>query len=465
MIFENPIFWVGPLVGAILGGLGVWLWLRGQLAVAQNQFQSQAQSLDQTSKALQETVKKLESVSSEKQDLLLHLARRDTEIEERDQAHQEKLAALSKINSELDQRFQSMAAEALKSNNSSFLEMAQVALAKHQQAAAADLAQRQQAIDQLLQPMAETLRQMEKSQVEAAGRLDAELKNMVIGQNQVQKEAAKLVNALRAAPKTRGRWGEQSLKRVMEMAGMSEHVDFDLEVSHERDERKLRPDAIVHLPGGRSIVVDSKVAATAYLEALEEPDEILREAHFKRHAQQLRTHMNQLASKDYWDGLTNTPDFVAMFIANENFYTAALEQDPNLFEDAFAKKVLMVTPTTLLAMVKAVAYGWRQEKVGQNAKMIADMGAELYKRLQTMGGNIASLQKHIDGMVKSYNAFAGSLDTRVLPYARRFAQLDVVKVEELPVTPQVDTITRDLSHNADLLPLTSSNTSHSGNVD
>jgi DNA recombination protein RmuC len=275
--------------------------------------------------------------------------------------------------------------------------------------------------------------------------LSEEMKSLVQMQADASAQTRKLVNALQAAPKTRGRWGEHQLHNVMELSGMSAHVDFLPEQTIAGDDGRLRPDVIIRLPGDRRIVVDAKTSMAGYLDAVEAVDDETREAHLAAHARQLRTHMRQLASKQYWDALPCTPDFVAMFIPGENFYAAAIERDPLLFENAIENKVLIVTPTTLIALAKAIAIGWRQEKIAENARHIGELGRELYRRLATMGNHVAGVGAGLDGAVKRYNDLVGSLESRVMPQARRFTELEVEGTREpLPELRPVDTLTREI---------------------
>ncbi len=354
-------------------------------------------------------------------------------LEAREAAVAKEREALVALRGELEEKFKALANETFKASQKSFLELAEEAFKRHSGSAKADLEKREQAIAQLLAPVKESLTRyeehlakIEKARNEAYGSLSAELKNVLEAQAGVKAEAARLVNALRAQPKTRGRWGEQQLQNVMELAGMSEHVDFTTQTSFaDTDDRRLMPDAVIRLPGGRSIVVDAKTSLSAYFDAIDEVDEEAREAYLVKHAREIRAHVKQLGAKSYWQALEETPDFVAMFIPGENFFAAAIERDPELFEDAIANRVLIVTPTTLIALAKAVAFGWRQEAMAENARHVAALGRDLYKRLATMGEHVARTGKGLESAVKAYNAMIGSLESMVLPQARRFRELKV----------------------------------------
>ncbi|MBX3497817.1 MAG: DNA recombination protein RmuC [Alphaproteobacteria bacterium] len=375
-------------------------------------------------------------------------------------AHAEKTAALTALREDIDARLKAMADAALGQSQSRLIELAEQLLKNHHASSEADLAKRQVAIDQLVKPVAETLEayqkrlaELEQRNAQTYGALSAELKNVVAGQESVRGEAARLTQALRAAPKTRGRWGEQQLRRVMELAGMSEHVDFVLEHSVATESGRLRPDAIIRLPGGRSIVVDAKTSLSAYLEAIDAADEAVRDGKLVEHARQIRQHVALLAAKDYWSQFEDAPDFVAMFVPGENFYSAAAERDPDLFEFAISRRVLVCTPTTLVALAKAVAYGWGQVKANENAAEIARLGNELYGRLAVMAEPIVSLGKSLEGAAAHYNRFIGSMEGRVFPTARQIRQLSPGdSPRPLPDLKEIETAVRQPRTDGDLLP-------------
>ena len=348
------------------------------------------------------------------------------------EAHEARIAALTTLRGDFEQTMKSLAADALQQSQESFLGLANEVFDKHHKGAAATLDQRQKDIAALLAPIGKTLddykaglAEIEKARAAAYGGLSEEMRALVSMQADASAQTRKLVNALQAAPKTRGRWGEHQLHNVMELSGMSAYVDFLPEQTIDGDDGRLRPDVIIRLPGERRIVVDAKTSMAAYLDAVEATDDDTREAHLVLHARQLRTHMKLLSGKAYWDALPCTPDFVAMFIPGENFYAAAIERDPLLFENAIENKVLIVTPTTLIALAKAIAVGWRQEKIAENARHVGELGRELYKRLAVMGDHVGRLGAGLDNAVKHYNNFVGSLESRVLPQARKFTELDV----------------------------------------
>jgi DNA recombination protein RmuC len=383
----------------------------------------------------------------------------ETQLAEQEQSHRHQVEALTAIRGEIEKDLKNIASDSLRANQATFLELANEVLEKHKDGAVADLDARRVAVEALVSPVREALQacqanltELEKARAQAYGSLSAELKTVVETQNAVRSETSKLVNALRAAPKTRGRWGEHTLRNVLELAGLSAFCDFTAEQSYVREGALSRPDVVIRLPGGRSIVVDAKASMTAYLDAVDAVEEVERERHLLLHAAHLRSQVKQLAGKSYWDGLIETPDFVVMFVPGDNFYAAAAERDPDLFEFAAAQRVLIVTPATLIALAKAVAYGWRQEKVAENAKRVHDLGRDLYKRLSTMGEHVTGLGKNLAASIRKYNDFIGSLEGSVMPQARRFHELEVEgTATEIAALPPVEIEPRALRSDRDIV--------------
>ena len=366
-------------------------------------------------------------------------------------ANEEKIALLSQMTEELRESFQALSAEALKSNNQAFLHLAQSTLEKFQSEAKGDLELRQQAVENLVAPIGESLkkvddqiRQMESTRDQAYGTLTNQISSLINTQEQLKSETGNLVRALRT-PTVRGQWGEIQLRRVVEIAGMLPYCDFVEQETVHTSTGRLRPDMIVKLPGGKNIVIDVKTPLQAYLEAAEATDDELRRQKLQDHARQVRTHMSQLSSKLYQEQFEPTPEFVVMFLPGEAFFSAALEQDSGLIERGVAQKVIPASPTTLIALLKAVAYGWNQEKLARNAQEISALGKELHDRLRLLGAHIDNVGKGLDRAVESYNKAVGSLESRVMVSARKFVELGAPVTDEIVELTPIETTTRNLT--------------------
>jgi len=352
-------------------------------------------------------------------------------------------AMLVRTDAQLRELFGSQAAEALQRNGEAVIKLAEAQFAKTATAAGGDLAQRQQAIDALVSPLRESLVKVQQQLAEAEkGRAtsDTALREQVLAMShaseQVRSETSQLVTALRA-PQIRGRWGEMQLERVVEAAGMTEHVDYETQASVTADDGSVqRPDLVVRLCGGKNVVVDSKVAFSAYLEAMEARDEATHDDRMKAHAKHLRAHIDSLSAKAYWERFSPTPEFVVCFVPADAFLDGALREEPTLLEYAFGKNVVLATPSTLVALLRTVAYSWRQEALAANAAEVHTLGRELYQRLSTMGGHIDKLGRSLGSAVSSYNQTVSSLESRVLVTARRMSDLKVVGPADLLDTPK-----------------------------
>lgn len=434
--------------GAALGLIIAWLTLRTRAAV----LEERANTLD---RALNDASGKLTAERSATGTLSKQVASLTSTLQEERKTNQEKVDLLSRATTDLTRAFQALASEALKSNNESFLQLANESLAKFQSKAKGDLEAREKAVADLVSPIKDALtqvdskiQQIEGDRKEAYGTLTEQVRSLMGTQEQLRDETGNLVRALRT-PAVRGRWGEIQLKRVVEMAGMLAYCDFSEQTTVQAEEGRIRPDLIVKLPGGKTVVVDAKTPLEAYLRAVESTDDTIRLAHMKMHAQQVRTHMSRLAQKSYWEQFDSSPEFVVMFLPGEMFFSAALEQDPGLIEEGVNQRVIPASPTTLIALLRAVAFGWRQEKLARNAQEISTLGKELHDRLRSLSAHLETVGKGLDRAVESYNKAVGTLESRVLVSARKFSELGVAVTQEIPDVEPIETTTRTLTFDWD----------------
>jgi len=377
-----------------------------------------------------------------------------TTLEMERAAQTDKLASLKQAQelarSQLTETFGHLSSQALKQNNEEFLKLAQENLKQFQNKAQGEFAQKEQAIDNLIKPIKAALEKTEKQihsmeheRKEAYGALTQHLETMTQTQQALQGETRNLVKALRR-PEVRGQWGEMTLKRLAELAGMVEHCDFYEQEHTQTEDGAMRPDMIVRMPGGREIVVDVKTPLDAYLSAVEATDEKEREVHLARHTKNVRKRVQELAIKGYWNQFKNSPEFVVLFIPGDQFLSAALDNDYSLLEDAMQQKVILATPTSFVALLRAVAYGWRQESLAENAQHIREVGEDLYARLATFAEHLSKVGKNLNNSVQHYNKAVASFDTRVLPGARKFTEMGISSKKTVENIDQIETTTRNI---------------------
>jgi DNA recombination protein RmuC len=377
------------------------------------------------------------------------VARLQTALDKERAAHAEQLQLWQRAEASFRDTFSALSAQALSRNNEAFLQLAETRLRQARTEAVADVDARKKAIEDLLTPMAKTLERVDAEVRDAERRRHQESASLLqrvatldVNSRELQAETRRLVDALKR-PGVRGRWGELQLKRVVELAGMTEHCDFTEQQTVTGNDRRIRPDVIIQLPGGKTVIVDAKVPLDAYLRALEAPDETARQALLADHARQVRNHLTQLGSKSYFSDVTGSPEFVVMFLPGEMFFGAALEQDPSLIEFGVERKVIPASPTTLIALLRAVAYGWQQEAMEENARQICELGRNLYDSVRTLAGHFSDLGARLNSSLDAYNKAVGSLERNVLVKARRFKDLqaapngeDIERIEPLDRVPR-----------------------------
>ncbi len=375
----------------------------------------------------------------------------ETRIKDQDELQRERDAAFEVATGRLATAFSELANKSLKSNSENFLRLAEQNLATQQEKAKRELGDRELAIENLVKPMRDALQQsqqqitdLEKARSEAYGSIKTQLESMQDSQQSLAQETQNLVNALRR-PEVRGRWGEITLRRLVELAGMVEHCDFQEQVhSVDDDDNIIRPDMIVRMPDQRELVVDVKTPLDAYLEAVEAKDDTQRKLALKRHARNVRQHIRKLAGKSYWEQFSRSPEFVILFIPGDQFLSAALDEDPELIESALSQQIILATPTSFVALLKAVAYGWRQLSLADNAQEIRQLAEDLYGRLRAFAGHMNKVGKQLASSVEHYNRAVGSLERKVLPGARKFVELGIRPKKEIEQIEPLEALPRTM---------------------
>ena len=415
----NPL-WIeigGPALaaGLLLGGLVTWLIFRSR------------------QRRLQESVESL-----------------NDRLKDQDALQAERESAFEAATSRLAKAFSDLSNQSLKANSENFLRLAEQNLGAQHERAKRELGDREQAVENLVKPIKDALHQsqtqiaaLEKSRSEAYGGIKSQLETMQINQLSLTQETQNLVNALRR-PEVRGRWGEITLRRLVELAGMVEHCDFQEQVHTSNDEKIIRPDMIVRMPDHRELVVDVKTPLDAYLEAIEAKDDKQRKLGLERHARNVRDHIRKLASKTYWEQFSKSPEFVILFIPGDQFLSAALNEDPDLIEYSLSEQIILATPTSFVALLKAVAYGWRQLALADNAQEIRKLAEDLYGRLTAFAGHMNKVGKQLASSVENYNRAVGSLERKVLPGARKFVELGIRPKKEIEQLEPLESLPRTM---------------------
>ncbi|MCZ6537981.1 MAG: DNA recombination protein RmuC [Gammaproteobacteria bacterium] len=374
----------------------------------------------------------------------------EAQLKSQDQLREEREEALKQAETRLAASMIEQTGKSFREHSETFLKLAKENLGGHQEKAHGRMKAKEKAIEALIKPVAEALKKteeqllrIEKERKEAYGSIYKELETVSRSQQALQEETQNLVNALRR-PEVRGQWGELTLRRVVELAGMVEHCDFSEQSQIDGDDGSIRPDMIIHLSEGRTLVVDVKTPLDAYLEATAAKDAKSREVALKRHARHVRERVRELSSKNYWSQFDGSPEFVILFVPGEQFLSAALDMEPNLNEEAIKQKVLLTTPNSLVALLKVVAYGWRQMTLAENAEQIRDLGQDLYRRLTTFTGHLSKLGRQLGSSIDAYNSAVGSLERQVLPGARKFIEMGITAPKEMPELDPVDKTARRL---------------------
>ncbi len=430
-------------MGLCCGAGFVWLLLRSKSEILQDR-------LTQASKDRNDALTNLAEKNESNHALAAKISVLETTLIHEKEAAKEKIKILNQATVELGTTFKALSSDALKSNTKSFLDLAKSMFDNYQEQSKKELEHKEKSVEKLVNPLHDSLKkvatqveELEKSRQKAYGSITEQVKSLVATQEKLRSETINLTKALRS-PTVRGRWGEIQLKRVVEIAGMIPYCDFLEQKTQDSEDGRLRPDLIVKLPGNKNIIVDAKAPLKAYLDALDCNDELQKLALLKEHARHIRDHVSKLSAKAYWEQFEATPEFVIMFLPGETFFSAALEQDHTIIEEGVNQRVIIASPTTLIALLRAVAYGWRQERIADNTQAISDLGKELYERLRNLTDHFMSVGKNLDRAIESYNRAIGTLESRVLTSARRFTELGSDSKEDIQYLPTIEKTSRDI---------------------
>lgn len=440
-----PVLIAGLVIGLVVG----WL-------LASSRAQARTAAAEASAAGLREQVVKLEreiaSLRSELAGAQTGRTKAETELKSEREKLAEEKAVLEEAREKLSETFKALASEVMQDQSGAFLSLARQTFDRLRAEAEGDLGKRQEAIKGLVEPLGDALRKietdirdLEEKRQKAYGELEQQLRTLTSSSQELQRQAGNLATALKGMPQVRGRWGELALRRTVELAGMVEHVDFVEQQSAEGEEGRLRPDMIIQLPAGRTVVVDAKVSLVSFLEAAEAQTDELRNQALARHAQSVREHITKLSSKRYWEQFQPAPDFVVFFLPGEAFFSAAVQEDPGLMEEGFEKRVILASPTTLIALLRAIAYGWRQEQIAKSAQQVSELGRQLYERLRKLAEHFANIGSALESALEAYNSAVGSMETRVLPAARKFRELGAGSGDDIPQLEPVDQVPRRLN--------------------